>query len=74
MFISNKPSKVDLNVLNISYKKKAVEATKQKEERRKKPKPEEQEGMPQQTLIKSTVKASACYPCTQSDTPPQAIT
>jgi hypothetical protein len=34
----------------ISVKKitrKAVEATKQKEEKRKKPKPEEQEGMPQ---------------------------
>jgi hypothetical protein len=28
-------------------KEKAVEATKQKEEKRKKPKPEEQEGMPQ---------------------------
>jgi hypothetical protein len=30
----------------VSYKKKAVEATKQKGEKRKKPKPEEQEGMP----------------------------
>jgi hypothetical protein len=31
----------------ISYKKKAMGATKQKEEKRKKPKPEDQEGMPQ---------------------------
>jgi hypothetical protein len=30
-----------------SLTRKAVEATKQKEEKRKKPKPEEQEGMPQ---------------------------
>jgi hypothetical protein len=34
-------------LLKIILKEKAVEATKQKEERRKKPKPEEQEGMPQ---------------------------
>jgi hypothetical protein len=34
-------------MIKISYKKKAVEATKQKEEKRKKPKPEEREGMPQ---------------------------
>jgi hypothetical protein len=36
-------SKVITNFLQ----EKAVEATKQKEEKRKKPKPEEQEGMPQ---------------------------
>jgi hypothetical protein len=33
--------------MKFSYKKQAVEATKQKEEKMKKPKPEEQEGMPQ---------------------------
>jgi hypothetical protein len=32
---------------NNSYNKKAVEATKQKEEKREKPKPEEHKGMPQ---------------------------
>jgi hypothetical protein len=40
-----------LELLSIYYKnflqEKAVEATKQKEEKREKPKPEEQEGMPQ---------------------------
>jgi hypothetical protein len=31
--------------LKVTYKTKAMEATKQKEEKRKKPKPEEQEGV-----------------------------
>jgi hypothetical protein len=34
-------------MLSIFLQEKAVEATKQKEEKMKKPKPEEQEGMPQ---------------------------
>jgi hypothetical protein len=35
------------NLLKKVLQEKAVEATMQKEEKRKKPKPEEQEGMPQ---------------------------
>jgi hypothetical protein len=38
--------------LNIFLQEKAVEATKQKEEKRKKPKPEEQEGMPRKKTFK----------------------
>jgi hypothetical protein len=43
-----------------------VEATKQKEEKRKKPKPEEQEGMPQWhniniTLLKSVAEIGTKY-------------
>jgi hypothetical protein len=34
-------------LIKIFLQEKAVQATKQKEENRKKPKPEEQEGMPQ---------------------------
>jgi hypothetical protein len=37
---------VTLPIVKIFLTRKAVEATKQKEEKRKKPKPEEQEGMP----------------------------
>jgi hypothetical protein len=37
----------DIKNLNQFLTRKAVEATNQKQEKRKKPKPEEQEGMPQ---------------------------
>jgi hypothetical protein len=49
--IKNRTTAVQIRVLKkllINFlQEKAVEATKQKEEKRKKPKPEEQEGMPQ---------------------------
>jgi hypothetical protein len=55
MFVSERLAKKDFTEMNrwsthnirIFLQEKAAEATKQKEEKRKKPKPEEHEGMPQ---------------------------